>query len=231
MTFRSFIAGASAAAITLAACSSAMAQAAAAPAAPAAPAINHGPPLAGVCVVDIQGGSASSTVGRYVFNRLKQLQDQAQAELQGEATVIQSEARALETARRTLDQNTLEQRAASLQVKDNALQRKSQLRQRELEVTDEKASGRILQEMQPLITTLYQQKGCSMLLRREALLTMNPAMDITPALITALNAKITQFAFDRERLDTPAAAPPASTGAAPIIQTPAPARPATPAKK
>jgi len=33
-------------------------------------------------------------------------------------------------------------------------------------------------------------------------------MDITPAAITALNAKITQFTFDRERLDTqPAAAP------------------------
>lgn len=230
MTFRSLIAGASAAAITLAACSSAMAQAAAA--APAAAPLNHGPPLANVCVVDIQGASASSTVGRYVFTRLKQLQDQASAELQGDATALQNEARALEAARATLDQNTLEQRAAGLQVKDNALQRKGQLRQRELEATDEKASGRIGTEMQPLITQLYQQKGCSMLLRREALLTMNPAMDITPALITALNAKITQFAFDRERLDTPTPAAAAAGGPAPIIQTPAAARPAAaPAKK
>ena len=228
MTFRSFFAGASAAAITLAACSSALAQAAAA----APPPLNHGPPLANVCVVDIQGASASSTVGKYVFTRLKQLQDQASAELQGDATSLQNDARALEAARATLDQNTLEQRAASLQVKDNALQRKGQLRQRELEATDEKASGRIGQEMQPLITAIYQQKGCSMLIRREALLTMNPAMDITPALITALNAKITQFAFDRERLDTPAAAGAAPAGGpAPIIQTPAPARPAAPAKK
>jgi outer membrane protein len=34
----------------------------------------------------------------------------------------------------------------------------------------------------------------------------NPSMDITPAVITGLNAKITQFTFDRERLDQPAPA-------------------------
>ena len=46
-----------------------------------------------------------------------------------------------------------------------------------------------------------------------ALARANPAMDITPAVVTGLNAKITQFAFDRERLDQAAAAPP--SGAAP----------------
>jgi outer membrane protein len=30
-------------------------------------------------------------------------------------------------------------------------------------------------------------------------------MDITPQVVTALNAKITQFTFDRERLDQAAA--------------------------
>jgi outer membrane protein len=50
-------------------------------------------------------------------------------------------------------------------------------------------------------------------------------MDITPQVVTALNAKITQFAFDRERLDQPQAAG-AAGGAPPIGQTPSPARPA-----
>ena len=52
----------------------------------------------------------------------------------------------------------------------------------------------------------------------------SPSMDITPQVVTALNAKITQFQFDRERLDTAQAG--AAGGAAPaVIQTPA--RPAT----
>jgi outer membrane protein len=49
-------------------------------------------------------------------------------------------------------------------------------------------------------------------------------MDITPQVVTALNAKITQFAFDRERLDQQAGGPqvarPASPSAPPITTTP-----------
>jgi hypothetical protein len=53
-------------------------------------------------------------------------------------------------------------------------------------------------------------------------------MDITPQVVTALNAKITQFPFDRERLDQCVAPPAARSAAPPVIQTP-PAR--TPPKK
>jgi outer membrane protein len=85
--------------------------------------------------------------------------------------------------------------------------------------------------MQPLIYQVYQQKGCSVLLQRTAVVIANPAMDLTPQVIAALNAKITQFAFDRERLDGPGAAA-APGGAPPIVQTPgATPRPAAPAPK
>ena len=75
------------------------------------------------------------------------------------------------------------------------------------------AIGRVGQEMEPLIRPVYQQRQCSVLLNRDAIVLGNPAMDITPAVVTALNAKITQFTFDRERLDQqqPAAAAPAQT--------------------
>jgi outer membrane protein len=56
------------------------------------------------------------------------------------------------------------------------------------------------------------------LLQRDAVVLANPAMDITSSVITGLNAKITQFAFDRERLDQAAPAPAAGA--------PAPAQPA-----
>ena len=82
--------------------------------------------------------------------------------------------------------------------------------------------------MEPLIRQVYQQRNCTVLFQRTAIVIANPAMDITPQVITALNAKITQFAFDRERLDQPQAA--TSGGAPPIVQTPGPARPA-PVKK
>ena len=84
--------------------------------------------------------------------------------------------------------------------------------------------------MQPLIYQVYQQKACSVLFQRTAVVIANPAMDVTPQVVTALNGRITQFAFDRERLDGPQAAAPG--GVPPIVQTPGAApRPAAPVKR
>ncbi|MDB5477103.1 MAG: hypothetical protein JWP49_2614 [Phenylobacterium sp.] len=218
MTFKPFVA-AIAAVSTLALSSSALAQAAAAP-----PPVSQGPVIPGVCIISIEGAVAGSTVGKYVDTRLQQIVQQVQAELGGERTAIENEARALDGQRGALDQNTLEQRGAALQVRNNALQRKAQQREREVQATEQKALARVGDEMEPLIRQAYQQKNCSVLLQRTAVVIANPAMDITPQVVAALNVKITQFAFDRERLDQAVAAPTAPRPAAP-----APARPATPA--
>jgi Skp family chaperone for outer membrane proteins len=211
---------------SLALSSSALAQAAA----PAAPPLPQGPNIPGACIISIEGAVAGSTVGKYVDSRLQQIVQQVQAELGGERTAIENEGRALEAQRSTLDQNTLEQRGAALQVRANALQRKAQLRDREVQATEQKALARVGQEMEPLIRQAYTQKNCSVLLQRSAVVIANQSMDITPQVVTALNTKITQFPFDRERLDQGVAAPAARPAAAapPVIQTP-PAR--TPPRK
>ncbi|MFI4964628.1 MAG: OmpH family outer membrane protein [Caulobacterales bacterium] len=220
MTFKPIAAGCCAAALVLTSGSSALAQAAA-----AAPAVTHGPPISGMCIISVENAIGASTVGRYVNTRMQQIVGQTNAELTGEKNAIDADAKALEAKRATLAQAALEQQASALQIRANALQRKAQLRDREVSATEQKAVGRIGQEMEPLIRQAYQQKGCSVLLQRTAVVIANPAMDITPQVITALNGKITQFAFDRERLDQPQA----NTGAAPpIVQTPRPTpRPAT----
>lgn len=219
MTSKILVAGV--AAVALATGSSAFAQA-------AAPApITHGAPPAGICVINLDQVVATSTVGRYIQSRLQQISAQANAEVNGENTTLQNDAKALEARRGTLDQSSLEKQAADLQVRANALQRKAQLRERELQATEQKAVGRVVQESEQPVRAAYQQKGCAILLQHGAVLGafFNPAMDITPQVVTALNAKITQFAFDREHLDQPAAA---AGGAPPIVQTPSAARPAAP---
>jgi outer membrane protein len=224
MTTKSFVAGVCVAAVALAAGSSAFAQAAA-PAAP--PPVTHGPPITGMCVISVENAIGASTVGKYVETRMQQIVAQVNAELNGEKASIDSDAKALDAKRATLDQTSLDQQASALQVRANALQRKAQLRDREVSATEQKAIGRIGQEMEPMIRAAYQQKNCSVLLQRTAVVIANPAMDITPQVVTALNAKITQFAFDRERLDQGVGSAPQVTrtpGAAPAPTTvPAPA--------
>jgi hypothetical protein len=56
-------------------------------------------------------------------------------------------------------------------------------------------------------------------------------MDITQPVVTGIDGKLTQFAFEREHLDQPGVSTSAG-GAPPIVQTPGPApRATTPAKK
>lgn len=221
MTLTKLAAAVGAAAVAVGCGSTAFAQAAASAATP----LQQGPAINGLCILSVEGAMGTSTVGKYVTERLQQIGAQANAELSGERTSLESDARTLEGQRASLDQATFEQRAGALQTRANALQRKAEIRNRELQATEQKAMGRIEQEMDPLIRTAYQQKGCSVLLQRTAIIAANPAMDITPTVITALNAKLTQFPIEREHLEQAAGAPQA--GAAPIVQTPSTPRPAT----
>ncbi len=212
MKTKTLLAATCVAAVSLAIGSQALAQAAKAaaaapPPAAAAPTITHGPAIPGICVVSPEAAAGASTVGKYVQTRLVQISTQVQSELSAEETQIQADAKALDAQKTTLDQATAEKRATDLQLRQNTLQRKAQLRERELQATQQKALGRIGQELDPILRAAYQQNKCSMLLVRDAVLYTNPAMDLTPVATTALNAKITTFAFDREHLDQQVAPP------------------------
>ena len=179
----------------------------AAPAAP--PPLSQGAPIAGLCLLSVQEAISGSTVGKYASTRMQQIVAQVKAELAPEDTGIGTDSKALETARATLDQATFQSRAQALQARVEALRQKADLRQRELQATERKSFNRIAQELDPIARQLYQQHRCSVLLDKGSTMMTNPEMDITPQAVTALNAKITQFPFDREHLDTGAAAAPA----------------------
>lgn len=203
--------------LAFAACAAvaAIASSSAALAQTAEPAITYGAPVAGVCALSIDGVLAGSTVGKYVDTRLQQIGQQIQAELTGEKTGIENEAKTLQGQRATLDQNAFEQRVAALQVRQNALERKAALRDREMQATQQQAVGRVVNEMRPLIANAAQSQKCAIVIDRSAVVMVNPQMDLTSAVVTALNGKLTQFAFERTRLDQPQASAP------PVTQTPA----------
>src|SRR5262249_54859065 len=104
-----------------------------------------------------------------------------------------------------------------LQVRQNALERKAALRDREMQATQQQAVGRVINEMKPLIATAAEQQKCAMVVDRSSVIMVNPSMDLTAAVVTSLNGKLTQFAFDRTRLDQQAQ----QSVAPPVTQTPA----------
>ncbi|MCK5911578.1 MAG: OmpH family outer membrane protein [Caulobacter sp.] len=197
-----FLSAAASSVVALAIATSASAQTApAAAAAPAAPAVTHGPALPGVCIFSDKRAVGQSLVGKAVDARLKTIAQQVNAELTSERTALENEAKGLDAKKATLAQDAQEQQAAALQVKANAWQRKAQLRQREVEATEQKALSRVYQELDTPIRQVYQAQKCSILFDRDSVMLANPAMDITDAVVAALDARIKTLTFDRERLD------------------------------
>ncbi|HEY5073015.1 MAG TPA: OmpH family outer membrane protein [Caulobacteraceae bacterium] len=201
MTPRNLIAAGAGSLLILGSSSAATAQA-------AAPPIAQGPAIPGVCVIAVNQAIGASAVGRYANQRMEQIVAQVKAELAPEDTAISNEGRTLQTARGTLDAPTFQTRANALQARITAFRTKADLRQREVQATEQKSLNRIAQELDPIARQLYQSHRCSILLDKQAVMMANPAMDLTTEAVTGLNARIQQFAFDREHLDNA----PAPTG-------------------
>lgn len=202
MTSKLFIAAGAVAAFGIAAA----AYAQTAPARPAAQPAPAGPMIAGVCTYSNDRAIATSTVGKAVAARLQQLGQAADAELRAERTALENEKRTLEQAQATLPRDQLEQRALAYNQKAAAFERKAQLRVRELQATEQKQLQRVAVELQPIIVQAYGERNCGIMIDRGVIYGANPQMDVTDLVVQRLNAKLTTLTFERERLDTAAAA-------------------------
>jgi Skp family chaperone for outer membrane proteins len=180
-----------------------MATAAAAPAAAAASAAPTaqtfgGPSIPGMCLLSQQSLMGESKVGVAASARLKALQNQVEAELQGRKTSIESSAKALQAKAQTLPPAQVAQEQHSLQQRAQALQTTAGQRQEQLAATQAKVSQRIRQDAIPVISVAYQAHNCGVLFDRGAVMAGGLGMDITSEVVQALDAKETTIAFDLE---------------------------------
>jgi Skp family chaperone for outer membrane proteins len=185
---------------------------AAPPSAPTAPPLRHGAAIAGYCVFSLNEVIGGSKVGQAVVSRLKVLGSQVNAELEPEATGIQTDERALESQQASLDAATVQAKRANLELRISNFQKREQLRQQEIQATQQKQFGVIVKELDPIVRDVYQQRNCSILVDADqaGVRILNPAMDLSPQFVAGLDGKIQTLTFDREHLDQPGAAPAAA---------------------
>jgi len=172
----------------------------AAPAAPK-PMVVTGPAIPGLCIINNDAVLLGSAVGKFSGERLRQLKAQSDAELNTEAQGIKTDGAALQAQKATLPADQYEQRGEAINARINALQQKAQLRQAELQKTEEKVTVQIQQTAEPIMQQAFTQHNCSVLFTSSAIMYGAPSMDITRDVLTGLDAKLTQIQFDREHLD------------------------------
>jgi outer membrane protein len=192
----------------------------AAPAAATPTPLRHGTPVPGLCTFSGEAAVTGSQVGKFVGQRLRELEAPIEADLNSQAQAFEQSVQTYSTQQATLTPEAREQQATALNQRRAQLQQLAQIRAREGQLTQQKAIERINTEMTPLVSQAYQVHNCSVLLDANVVMAIAPQSDITQDVVRALDAKITQFQFERERIDAAAA------GAAPAAAAPAAAAPA-----
>ena len=158
---------------------------------------NPGPAIPGVCVYFNQQLMAQSTAGQAVQARMQQLATEVQGELTPYGTANQTEAQALQAGASTIPAAEQQTRRQALQQRVSEAQQLEQTRSEELRYTLSEQRRLISAAVEPLLVAIYQEKGCGIMLDRESVFIMNPAMDVTADVITRLNASLPTLSFNR----------------------------------
>lgn len=156
---------------------------------------NPGPNIPGVCVYFNQRLLATSTAGQAVQARMEQLATEVQGELSPYATTIQNEINLLQQGGQAADADG--SRRTALQARIQEAQTLEQTRQDELRYTLSEQRRLISGAVEPILVAVYQERGCGILIDRESVFILNPAMDVTDVVIERLNTQLPTLSFNR----------------------------------
>lgn len=155
---------------------------------------NPGPAIQGVCVYHNERLLAQSSAGQSLNQGMQRLVQDVQGELAPYGTSIQSEAAAIQQ----LPEDQRGPRVQQLQQRVQEAQQLEQTRDVELRYTRAQQINAIATAVDPIIVAVYQERGCGILLDRESVYVMNPAMDITDTVIERLNSALPSLSFTRQ---------------------------------
>ncbi|HYC75701.1 OmpH family outer membrane protein [Brevundimonas sp.] len=159
---------------------------------------NFGPVVPGVCIYHHDRLMAQSTAGQSLVAGLQRLQQEVTAELGPYEQYIQTEGQALQQGQASIPQDQLQQRAQALETRYREFETLRQTRTGELRYTLAYQQQQIGQAVDPILGTLYAERGCGILLSADAVMRANPQMDLTEMAIQRLNAALpTLPAFSR----------------------------------
>ncbi|MCY1553060.1 Outer membrane protein (OmpH-like) [compost metagenome] len=91
----------------------------------------------------------------------------------------------------------MNQRRQALQQRIQEAQQLEATRDNELRYTLGQQRQKISEAIEPILVAVYQEKGCGIMLDRESVFIMNPAMEVTDTVIQRLNAQLPTLSFNR----------------------------------
>ena len=155
-----------------------------------APRLAHAAELK-IAYVDLQRAFAEAEEGKVAKARLEAMRDAKQKEINKDQEALQKEKETFDKQQATMTEATRQAQGIELQKKFAELQQRFEKGRAELAQTERETLSAILGKMQPIITTIAQRDGFTMVFEKtdSGLLYAPASLDVTNELIRMFNEK------------------------------------------
>ncbi|MEE9329488.1 MAG: OmpH family outer membrane protein [Parvularculaceae bacterium] len=144
-----------------------------------------------ILIIDQSRLIATSKAGKSINTQLAAMQKTANKELEAKVSSMTTEANALKKNKASLSAEDYVTKARALSVKQSGLQQLREIRVRELSIAESRAMGKISNSLKPILKSMVEKRGATILLDRSAVMYADPKADITAAVLKQLDAKLT----------------------------------------
>ncbi|MET0181585.1 MAG: OmpH family outer membrane protein [Caulobacterales bacterium] len=176
----------------------------------------HAQRAGSVIVMDYERVLTTSTAGRDVETKLRQIAEQMQAELRPEQTAVQTEATSLRSATQGMNAQQIERNSA-LNTRVQALNRRAETlrtqevtRARDLEYTRQQALLEFNRQLQPIVTDVMNSARASVVIDRSNAQIVGDGVDATDQIVSRLNQRVQTINVTRRAAPTQQQAPAAN---------------------
>ena len=159
-----------------------------------------------ILVVDQSRVLRDSDAGKHVARQIQSIGTAMEAELKAQVTPLGNERDRLVAELKGLSMDALktrpdlQQRAQDLQVKGQKSQVEAAYKQRELQVTEQKAIMKINEKLESILEALVKERGADVILDRSLVIYSGKTSDVTDTVISRLNAQLKTVSVVRERI-------------------------------
>jgi outer membrane protein len=166
-----------------------------------------------ILIVDQNKVLRDSEVGKHVQRQIESIGKQMDSELKAQVTPLVSERDKLLTELKSMSADALksrpdlQQRAVSLQEKGEKSKLEAAYKQKELQITEQKAISKINEKLSVVLKTIVKERKADLILDRSLVIYNGKSVDITDDVISRLNSQMKTVAVTRERLPRKRPAP------------------------
>lgn len=152
-----------------------------------------------------------TTGGKDITTKVTAIGTSMKTELETEGRALDTEGKSLETRTANLTREalaadtTLRTQLETFGRKRQAYQQKGQIRQAELQRTEQTAWAEFFKVMQPVIQEVANERAAQVVLERSTMAYSAPNLDVTDLIISKMNARSPSFTVTRARIQAPQA--------------------------